>query len=52
MSIGSFRIAVSIMYRKMTSAIPDTMADMRNTIGISTLLHHGFAFTEPKMKPT
>src|SRR3972149_3322493 len=36
----------------MTSAIPDTMADMRKTIGISTLLHHGFAFTDPKINPT
>src|SRR3990172_7951215 len=36
----------------MTSAIPDTIADMRNTIGIRTLPHQGFAFTEPKMKPT
>src|SRR5574341_1194642 len=36
----------------MTRAIPDTMADMRNTIGMRTLLHHGLAFTDPKMKPT
>jgi len=28
------------------------MAENRNTIGISTLLHHGLAFTDPKMKPT
>ena len=32
--------------------MPETMAENRNTIGISTLLHHGLALTEPKMKPT
>ena len=36
----------------MTRAIPDTIAENRKTIGISTELHHGFAFTEPKMNPT
>ena len=36
----------------MTSAMPETMADKRKTIGMSTLLHHGLALTEPKMKPT
>ena len=30
--------------------MPETMAENRNTTGISTLLHHGFAFTDPKMK--
>ncbi len=33
-------------------AMPETIADIRNTMGIRTLLHQGFAFTEPKMKPT
>jgi len=28
------------------------MAEKRNTMGISTLLQKGLAFTEPKMKPT
>ena len=40
------------MYSIITMAMPDTMADIRKTIGISTLPHQGFAFTEPKMKPT
>ena len=34
------------------SAMPDTIADMMNTIGISTLPHQGLALTDPKMKPT
>ena len=29
-----------------------TIADIRNTIGMSTLPHQGFAFTDPKMNPT
>ena len=41
-----------IMYRRMTSATPDTIAEKRKTIGIRTLLHHGFALMEPKMNPT
>ncbi len=32
--------------------MPDTIAENRNTMGIRTELHHGFALTEPKMKPT
>ena len=32
--------------------MPDTMAEKRNTIGITGVDHHGFALTEPKMKPT
>ena len=31
--------------------MPETMAENRNTTGISGEDHHGFAFTEPKMKP-
>ena len=31
---------------------PDTIAENRNTIGISGVDHHGFALIEPKMKPT
>ena len=33
------------------SAIPDTIAENKNTIGIKTELHHGFALIEPKIKP-
>src|ERR1039458_629273 len=36
----------------MTAAIPDTIAENTNTIGISGDDHQGFALTEPKMKPT
>src|SRR3990167_7805544 len=36
----------------MTRAIPETIAEKRKTIGIRTLLHHGFALMEPKMNPT
>ena len=32
--------------------MPDTMAEKRNTTGINGEDHHGFAFTEPKIKPT
>ena len=32
--------------------MPETMAENRNTTGISGEDHHGFAFTDPKMKPT
>src|SRR5271165_4516019 len=40
------------MYTSITAAIPDTMAEKINTTGMSGDDHHGFAFTEPKMKPT
>ena len=33
-------------------AMPDTMAENRNTTGISGDDHQGFAFTDPKIKPT
>ena len=32
--------------------MPETIAEKRNTIGISGVDHHGLAFTDPKMKPT
>ena len=31
--------------------MPETMAEKRNTIGMTGVDHHGFALTEPKMKP-
>ena len=40
------------MYSTITAAMPETMAENRNTMGISGVDHHGLAFTEPKMKPT
>src|SRR5664280_1911436 len=52
MSMGMpFRKQTS-MYMRSTRAMPDTMAEKRNTIDITGVDHHGFAFTEPKMKPT
>ena len=33
-------------------AMPDTIAEKINTTGISGEDHQGFAFTEPKIKPT
>ena len=36
----------------MTVAMPETIAEKRNTTGISGDDHHGLAFTLPKMKPT
>jgi hypothetical protein len=32
--------------------MPDTIAEKRNTTGISGEDHQGFALTEPKMNPT
>ena len=43
---------VTAMYSSITSAMPETIAENRNTIGISGVDHHGFALTDPKMKPT
>ena len=40
------------MYSSITAAIPDTIAEKRNTTGISGVDHQGLALTEPKMKPT
>jgi hypothetical protein len=40
------------MYMRRTRAMPETMAEKRNTIGMRGVDHHGFAFTDPKMKPT
>ena len=31
--------------------MPETIAENRNTIGISGVDHQGFALTDPKMKP-
>src|SRR5581483_12185863 len=42
----------SAMYMSITSAIPDTMAEKMNTIGMSGMDHHGLALIDPKMKPT
>src|SRR3989304_6200689 len=36
----------------MTMAIPDTIAEKRNTMGIMTLLHQGLALMEPNINPT
>jgi len=52
MSIGSPRSGVITMYSRITAAMPETMAEKRKTMGISTLLHHGFALIDPKMNPT
>ena len=52
MSIGSLRSLLSSMYSSITAAMPDTIAEKMKTTGISGDDHHGFAFTEPKMKPT
>ena len=40
------------MYSSSTAAMPETMAENRNTIGISGVDHQGLALMEPKMKPT
>jgi hypothetical protein len=40
------------MYINMTSATPETIAEKRKTTGIIGVDHQGFAFTDPKMKPT
>ena len=52
MSIGCRRSFIAAMYNSITSAMPDTIAENRNTIGISGVDHHGLAFTDPKIKPT
>jgi len=36
----------------MTSAMPETIAEKRKTMGITGVDHHGFALIEPKMNPT
>src|ERR1051325_8671989 len=51
-SISTFRYHVVTTYISMTSAMPDTMAEKRNTTGIIGVDHHGFALIEPKMNPT
>ncbi len=40
------------MYMSITSAIPETIAEKRKTIGMTGLDHHGFALIDPKMNPT
>ena len=52
MSIVRPRIPVENMYNSITAAMPDTIAENRNTTGMSGDDHHGFAFTDPKMNPT
>src|SRR3954449_12415205 len=52
MSIAFLRYQLKAMYSSITTAMPDTIAENKNTTGISGDDHHGFAFTDPKMKPT
>src|SRR5271169_1857378 len=52
MTTGVLRTRAVNWYSNITVAIPETMAENRNTIGISGDDHHGFALTEPKMNPT
>ena len=52
MSICSPRARHRNMYTSITAAMPETIAENRNTTGISGDDHHGLAFTLPKMKPT
>src|SRR6476646_8185379 len=52
MSIGIFFTFMHTAYSTITAAIPDTIAENRNTIGISGVDHHGFALIDPKMNPT
>src|SRR5690348_8953793 len=52
MSIATFRAFMNTAYSTITAAIPDTIAENKNTIGISGVDHHGFALIDPKMKPT
>ena len=40
------------MIESKTRQCPDTIAENRNTTGISGVDHHGFALTDPKMNPT
>jgi hypothetical protein len=34
---------IAAIYSKISRAIPDTIADIRNIIGMSGVDHHGFA---------
>src|SRR5208283_61697 len=52
MSIASRRIQHISMYSNITIAMPETMAEKINTTGIRGEDHHGFALTDPKIKPT
>src|SRR5919112_337234 len=52
MSIAAFLTFMKTAYSTMTAAIPDTIAENKNTIGISGVDHHGFALIDPKMNPT
>src|SRR5512133_2331417 len=51
-SIAHFFTFMNAAYSTITAAIPDTIAENRNTIGISGVDHHGFALIDPKMNPT
>ena len=52
MLMGFPRRRLESMLSNITAAMPETMAEKMKTIGISGDDHHGFALTEPKMKPT
>ena len=52
MSMGVRRSFIDTVYSTITAAIPETIAENRNTTGINGVDHQGLAFTEPKMKPT
>ena len=52
MSIAVRRMNEVSMYIRRTSAIPETIAENRNTTGINGVDHQGFALIDPKIKPT
>src|SRR5512138_3213190 len=52
MSIAKPLIHAYVMYTSRTAAMPDTIAENRNTIGIIGVDHHGLALIDPKMNPT
>ncbi len=51
-SMARRRSAAASMYKSSTTAMPETMAEKRNTTGMSGVDHQGLALTEPKMNPT
>ncbi len=50
--MGVFRDERGELVQHHHGGNPETMAENRNTIGISGEDHHGLAFTEPKINPT
>jgi hypothetical protein len=52
MPMGVRRIFDVAMYISITRAMPETIAENRNTMGMSGVDHHGFALIDPKMNPT